>query len=202
LIESAGAKLLSYRVTFGETVLSATRRIRTMSQARDYSASEALRDGRQVVIRALRPDDRAGLLAAVGRTSQQSLYRRFFTFKRGFTDREIDFYVNVDFANHVALVAVVEEDARPVIVGGARYIVVQPGQAEVAFAVDDRHQGQGIGAALMRHLAAIAHQAGLKELIADVLPENTAMLKVFERSGLEIVIRRDPDASHVVLRLA
>ena len=173
-----------------------------MVQARDYSTTEALRDRRTVVVRALRPEDRAGLLAAVSRTSDQSLYRRFFAFKRGFTDQEVDFYVNVDFVSHVALVAVLEEDGRPVIVGGARYIVVRPGQAEVAFAVDDAHQGKGIGAALMRHLVALARQAGLKELTADVLPDNTAMLKVFETSGLGITTRRESDATHVVLQLS
>jgi GNAT superfamily N-acetyltransferase len=99
------------------------------------------------------------------------------------------------------LVAALDEDGQTTIVGGARYIVVQPGQAELAFAVDDAHQGQGIGAALMRHLATLARQAGLKELIADVLPENGAMLKVFETSGLGISASREPDATHVVLRL-
>jgi RimJ/RimL family protein N-acetyltransferase len=171
-------------------------------QARDYSATETLRDGRKVEIRALRPEDRAGLLAAVDRTSDQSLYRRFFGFKRSFTDQEVDFYVNVDFVGHVALVAVLQEDSRPVIVGGSRYIVVQPGQAEVAFAVDDAHQGKGIGTALMRHLAAIARSAGLKELVADVLPENTAMLKIFRASGLGIRTGQEPDATHVVLQLS
>jgi RimJ/RimL family protein N-acetyltransferase len=173
-----------------------------MVQARDYSTTEALRDRRTVVVRALRPEDRAGLLAAVSRTSDQSLYRRFFAFKRGFTDQEVDFYVNVDFVSHVALVAVLEEDGRPVIVGGARYIVIRPGQAEVAFAVDDAHQGKGIGAALMRHLVALARQAGLKELTADVLPDNTAMLKVFETSGLGITTWRESDAAHVLLQLS
>jgi ribosomal protein S18 acetylase RimI-like enzyme len=63
---------------------------------------------------------------------------------------------------------------------------LQPGKAEVAFAVVDEYQGQGIGAALMRHLAAIAREAGLKELVADVLPDNIPMLKVFEKSGLRV----------------
>jgi GNAT superfamily N-acetyltransferase len=171
-------------------------------QARSYSATEALRDGRTVQIRALKPEDRDGLLAAVGRTSGQSLYRRFFSYKRGFTDREIDFYVNVDFVSHVALAALLQEDGQPVIVGGARYIVAQHDNADVAFAVDDAHQGKGIGAALMRHLAAIARAHGLKELVADVLPENAAMLKVFETSGLGIRTRREPDAIHVMLQLS
>lgn len=173
-----------------------------MVQAHDYSAIEVLRDGRTVVVRALRPEDRTGLLAAVGRSSDQSLYRRFFGFKRGFTDQEVDFYVNVNFVSHVALVALLEEDGQPVIVGGGRYIVGPPGQAEIAFAVDDAHQGQGIGTALMRHLVTLARNADLSELVADVLPDNTAMLKVFEATGLGITTRRAPDATHVVIQLS
>jgi RimJ/RimL family protein N-acetyltransferase len=169
---------------------------------KDYSATEGLRDGRLFQIRALRPKDRSGLLAAVGRTSEQSLYRRFFGFKRDFTEREVDFYINVDFVSHVALVALLKETGQPEIVGGARYIIAPSGQAEIAFAVDDAHQGQGIGTALMRHLIVLARRAGLKELIADVLPDNAAMLKVFETSGLQIRTRREPDAIHVVLRLS
>jgi RimJ/RimL family protein N-acetyltransferase len=54
----------------------------------------------------------------------------------------------------------------------------------------------------MRHLTAIARQAGLKELVAYVLPDNTAMLKIFERSGLKVSVGREPDATHVSLRLS
>jgi GNAT superfamily N-acetyltransferase len=70
-----------------------------------------------------------------------------------------------------------------VIVGGGRYIVAKPGAAEVAFAVVDDYQGQGIGSILMRHLVAIARRAGLAELVADVLPENRQML-TFSRSSV------------------
>jgi len=80
--------------------------------------------------------------------------------------------------------------------------VVQPGKAEVAFTVVDRYQGQGIGASLMRHLAAIARAAGVKELIAEVLPENAAMLKVFEKSGCPVTTRRDRGVVHVTLELS
>jgi GNAT superfamily N-acetyltransferase len=109
--------------------------------------------------------------------------------------------LNVDFIKHVALVAVGEEGGGPVIIGGGRYIVVQPEKAEVAFAVVDQYQGRGIGAALMHHLAAIARANGLKELIADVLPENLRMLKVFEKSGLRLSTKREPGVMHVSVRL-
>ena len=106
-----------------------------MLEAANYSAYETLRDGRRVEVRALRPDDRADLIAAVARSSAQSLYRRFFAVKRDFAEPEIEFFLNVDFVDHVALVAVVDESDRSVIAGGARYVVVQLGKAEVAFAV-------------------------------------------------------------------
>jgi hypothetical protein len=54
----------------------------------------------------------------------------------------------------------------------------------------------------MRHLGAIARSAGLKELVADVLPENAAMLNIFRASGLRIRIGRETDATHVVLQLS
>jgi RimJ/RimL family protein N-acetyltransferase len=166
-----------------------------------YLAVEALRDGRLMEIRALRPDDQAGLLAAVERTSGESRYRRFFGAKRFFSDNEIAFFVHVDFVNHVALVAVVEEGGRSTIVGGGRYVVVQPGQAELAFAVVDQYQGQSIGTSLLRHLIAIARHAGLTELIAVVLANNDAMLKVFLKCGLNVSTRRETGTVRVSLRL-
>jgi len=157
-----------------------------MTEAAKYSAVERLRDGREIEIRALRPADEADMLAAVDRTSTQSLYRRFFGFKRHFSESEKSFFLNVDFVSHVALVAVAKEENRNIIVGGGRYIVVRPGTAELAFAVVDEYQGRGIGAALMRHLTLLARDAGIKELIAEVLPENLPMLKVFQNSGLDL----------------
>jgi RimJ/RimL family protein N-acetyltransferase len=168
----------------------------------EYEVAETLRDARPFKIRALRPDDRDGLLAAVGQTSAQSLYRRFFSPRRSFTEEQIAYFVNVDFVAHVALVAVLEENSRRLIIGGGRYIVVQPGKAEVAFVVVDQYQGQGVGAALMRHLTAIARDAGLKELMAEVLADNVSMLKVFQKSGLRLGTTHEGGVVHVALQLA
>jgi RimJ/RimL family protein N-acetyltransferase len=175
--------------------------IGTVLNASDFHAIEPLRDGQQIEIRALRPDDERDMLAAVDRTSMQSRQRRFFVVKRGFSQREIDFFMKIDFRNHVALVALADEDGRPSIVGGGRYVVVEPGKAEVAFVVVDGYQGQGLGPHLLRHLAAIAREAGLKQLIADVLPENTAMLKVFSKFGFCPGPKREPQIIHLVKEL-
>ena len=166
-----------------------------------YRASEILRDGRRLEVRALEPQDRDALVAAAGRSSAETLALRFFSPKRGFTEKEIEYYTQVDFVNHVALAAVVDEAGKPLIVGGGRYIVAQPGCAEVAFTVEDAHQGRGIASLLLRHLVKIARAAGLKELFAEVLPDNAPMLKVFERSGIPMARKRGRDAVHVTLRL-
>ncbi|MBP1179264.1 GNAT family N-acetyltransferase [Methylobacterium sp. PvR107] len=172
-----------------------------MDDLSHYVAVERMRDSRPLEIRALRPDDRERLLSAVEHTSAQSLYRRFFGAKRQFTDKEIEFFLDVDFTSHVALVAVAEEAGERVIVGGARYIVTQFGQAEMAFTVVDRYQGQGIGAVLMRHLIGLVRKSGLAELTAEVLPDNAPMLKLFERCGLPLNMRREASAFHVALQL-
>ncbi|MGB8628954.1 MAG: GNAT family N-acetyltransferase [Xanthobacteraceae bacterium] len=173
-----------------------------MLDAANYSVVETLRNERRLEIRALRPDDRDRLIEAVDYASPQSLHRRFFGAKRSFTEKEIRFFVNVDFIDHVALVAIAEEDGHPAIVGGGRYVVTAPGTAEVAFMVVDKYQGQGIGAALMRHLTLIAREAGLRELTAEVLPSNKAMLRVFERSGLRLSTQREAGSTHVTLQLS
>jgi RimJ/RimL family protein N-acetyltransferase len=173
-----------------------------MLRAVDYTAMERLRDGRTIEIRALRPDDREDMLAAIDRTSPRSLQRRFFVPKRGFSEIELAFFMNIDFENHVALVAQIDEDGRQSIVAGGRYIVAQPGQAEMAFVVVDAYQGQGIATLLMRQLADLARDAGLQELIAEVLPENTAMLKLFKKFGFQPGPRRDPQVIHLALQLA
>jgi len=170
-------------------------------KAAEYSTVERLRDGRELEVRALRPADRADLLAAFDRSSEESRYRRFFAPKRTFSEKEIEFYLNIDFVSHVALVATIEEGGKPVVVGGGRYIVSEPGRAEISFAVDDPHQGLGIATRLLRHLVAIARASGMKEFFAEVLPDNTSMLKVFEGSGLGVTTRREPGVVHVTLVL-
>ena len=142
------------------------------------------------------------MLAAIEKTSAQSLQRRFFVMKRHFSEKERAFFMDVDFKNHVAIVALAEEAGREVIAGGGRYIVFEPGRAEMAFVVIDAWQGRGVGSILMRHLVKFASDAGLQELTAEVLPENAAMRKVFEKFGFTPAPRRDPQTLHLVRKLA
>jgi len=142
------------------------------------------------------------MLAALEETSAQSLQRRFFVTKRHFSERERAFFMEPDFRNHVALVACTEEASRSMIIGGGRYVIFEPGRAEAAFVVIDAWQGRGVGGLLTHHLIAIAREAGLTELTAEVLPENAAMLRVFDKFGFKPATTREPGVIHMALKLS
>jgi GNAT superfamily N-acetyltransferase len=159
----------------------------TPEALRHYAVRDRLRDGRALLVRAIGPDDKRALLDGLHRLSEESAYLRFFQLKHEPSARELAYFTEVDFAGHVALVAIVEEEG-PLFVGVGRYIVcdeVEPTRAaEVTFAVDDAHQGLGIATILLRHLANIARAAAISEFCASVLSGNHKMLRVLSHSGL------------------
>lgn len=152
-----------------------------------YSVEEILRDGGSIYVRAIRPDDRERLLEHFKGLSEESVYHRFFGVKRSLSEAELTRLTELDFRNHVALVATLLENGQERIIGVARYIRNDdPSRAEVAFAVLDAHQGRGIATLLLEHLRRIAHASGVKEFQADVLGDNKRMLEVFARSGFNV----------------
>lgn len=176
-----------------------------MIDAGHYRAEDRLRDGRPVWLRAIAPADRDALRQGLRHLSPESAYHRFFRPKHDLTESELDFFTKVDFRNHVALVALLEEHGQRTPVGTARYIVEHPeagaGSAEIAFAVDDAHQGLGVGTVLLRHLAWIARANGLPRFHASVLGDNRSMLAVFAKCGLPLQTRFADGVVDVTLEL-
>ncbi len=171
----------------------------------NYSVTERLKDGRQVTIRAIRPEDKGRMADALREVSPESLYRRTFSAKRDLSDDDLRQLTEVDFENVVALVAVMNEGAQGRIVGGGRYIQTGPSRAvrkaEVAFLTDDAYQGLGIGSRIFKHLIAIARDSGITQFEAEVLPSNEGMLKLFTRSGLPLARATSRDSIHVTVEL-
>jgi ribosomal protein S18 acetylase RimI-like enzyme len=172
----------------------------------DYSAIESLRDGRQVTIRAIRPEDKGNVAGSLKELSDQSFYRRTFSPKRELSDADLKRMTEVDFENVVALVAVMIEEGQDRIVGGGRYFRMGEGDAarsaEVAFLVGDEYQSLGIGSRIFRHLVAIARASGIAQFEAEVLPSNEGMLRLFDRSGLTVARTASREAVHVTIELA
>ena len=175
-----------------------------MIEAKNYSVEEVLRNGQVITIRAIRPEDSTILREEFPEVDQHSLYLRFFQNKAKITDQELRYLTEVDFIDHVALVANPVDETR--IIGGGRYFAYEhPAKirsAEIAFMVHDRYQGQGIATLIMKHLLIIARANGILQFEAVVLPENAGMLAVFSHTGLPMSVSRMEDVLQVSLFLS
>jgi RimJ/RimL family protein N-acetyltransferase len=173
-----------------------------VTDPRNYEAADRLKDGTPVVVRAIRHDDAAGVLAAFKSLDPQSVYTRFFTYKKGLTDAELKQITDVDFDRVVALVVALPRDGEEKLIGGGRYFAdLSVKSAELAFVTDENYRGQGIASLILRHLARIGRDQGVLRLEADVLAQNQAMLAVFRRSGLPTRERPEGNVVHVTLSL-
>jgi acetate---CoA ligase (ADP-forming) len=141
-----------------------------------------LRDGRTL---RLRPPVRADVPALTDffrALSRQSLYNRFHG-TLSVDERLAERVVDPDFVEVGALIGVA--DGRIVALGN--WVRLRdPRSAEAAFAVADDVQGLGIGTRLLERLTALAGEAGIERFVAEVLPGNVAMLKVFAGAGLDV----------------
>lgn len=171
---------------------------------RSYRRQFALRNGTQFTLRAISADDEARLLAAFQALDPQSIYTRFMSVKHNISDDELKSATHVDFDLTVALVAVVATAAKEVIIGGGRYVRLSPREpdvAEIAFTIEEDFQRQGLAGLILHELAEIAKGAGITRFVAEVLPGNTAMLKVFRRSGISMSVHHEAGIAHVELQL-
>lgn len=182
---------------------------------RDYKAPGTMRDGTPILIRAIRPEDKEALREGFDTLSEHSVYHRFFQSKTRLSDPELRYLTELDFRDHVGLVAVIQNPAGELIIGVGRCVrlgtaargVRGEGRAgpedagEVAFIVGDQYQGQGVATQLLGHLAVIARGLGIRTLVAEVLGDNRPMLDVFAHSGLPLRERVEEGVVHVEMAL-
>ena len=117
------------------------------------------------------------------RQSRETIYFRYFSPLPKLSARDLDRIVNIDYVTRLAFVALLGDE----IVGMASYdIWPDHNEAEVAFIVDDEHQGRGLATVLLEYLAVAARENGLDGLTATVLPTNRKMLGVFHDAGFQV----------------
>jgi succinyl-CoA synthetase alpha subunit/GNAT superfamily N-acetyltransferase len=176
-------------------------------QSVDYESGALLQDGGSVAIRALRYQDRGMLLDLFNRLSARSLYFRFFRHKHRLTDADLAELTNYNPRLDFALGATTARSGRGPMIGVGRYTAdaapTQSGRsAEVAFAVADEDHGRGVGTLLLEHLARMARSHGIVEFRADVLPDNTRMIAVFDHVGFPVSRRFDSGVFHIAFPIA
>ena len=131
-----------------------------MMDPRDYVASETLKDGTFVIIRAIRLDDADAIVKAFNDLDRESVYRRFFGPKKELTDDELAQLTDVDFKGVVALLVTKRTGESEVLMGGGRFAADNPGsaKAELAFVTGGNYRGLGIASLILRHLVRIAQE--------------------------------------------
>lgn len=161
-----------------------------MDQPADYPVQwethAVLKDGSTVELRPIKATDRDALELFHGRQSQESIYFRFFRYRPELSDKELDYFTQVDYQDRMAFVAVLGDE----LVAVARYERWKDAStAEVAFFVDDAHHGKGLATLMLEFLAAAARERELTGFTATVLAENYRMLAVFRSAGFEVSTR-------------
>ncbi|QGH69286.1 GNAT family N-acetyltransferase [Pseudactinotalea sp. HY158] len=153
-----------------------------------WEADVVLRDGSTMRIRPIRPTDADALQRFHLAQSPESVYLRFFAPLARLTQRDLARFTRVDHRDRVALVLVAGDE----ILAVGRYDRIDDtDDAEVAFNVSDRAQGRGVGSVLLEHLAAAGRERGIGRFVADVLPANTRMIRVFSDAGYDVRKRFD-----------
>ena len=149
---------------------------------REWEADILLADGGVAHLRPIRPSDAERLVAFYERVSPESKYLRFFVPYPQLTDRDVKLFTEVDYVDRVAFIVTLGED----MIAVGRYDRTEGDHAEVAFLIEDAHQGRGIAQLLLEHLAQAARERGITRFVAEVLPQNRRMAKVFADAGYRI----------------
>ncbi len=161
-----------------------------------------LADARSVTVRPVLPQDADALQAFVQRLSLASRRRRFHMGVRALPDEVLRAFTQLDYANHLGLLAEVFDDAQgQTIVADARF-VQRPGEpvADLAIVVADDWQGIGLGNYLIAQLLHSARASGLAAVEADVIAENQPMLRMLARFGFRLGTRTgEPGMVHARL---
>ena len=150
----------------------------------DRAADVLLSDGTTVHVRPIEPDDAPAIVATHSRFSERTRYLRYFSPYPRIPERDLHRFTNVDHLDREAFV--VEQGDRIVAIGRYDRLGTGSPDAEVAFVVEDALQGRGIGSVLIEFLAAAARKTGIERFVAEVLPTNATMLRVFADAGYQV----------------
>jgi GNAT superfamily N-acetyltransferase len=162
-----------------------------------------LRNGTDVVIRPIRPGDKALLADAVARMSPRTARLRFLAPKTSLSAAEQRYLTEIDYVDHYALVAVRFDDASS-LAGVGRWVrsAEQPDAAELAIVIADDLQGLGLGSALADALRDAARARGIARFTGITLAENAAAQRLLARLAQQLHVRPDGTTYELVAELA
>jgi acetyltransferase len=146
-----------------------------------YTAPFKLRNGIEVTVRAISPEDENLIIALHAGHSEHTLRMRFFGLVKTLSHDSLIRLCHLDYDCEMALVAVRRDNEGDHILGVSRYYLnPETGEAEFALVVGDASQRQGLGRHLMERLIAVARERGVRKLVGQILAENTSMLRLMQ----------------------
>ncbi|MGI8557313.1 MAG: GNAT family N-acetyltransferase [Solirubrobacteraceae bacterium] len=136
-------------------------------------------------LRAIRPQDKLLLSAALARLSPESSRARFLAPKSHFTSGELRYLTEIDGVDHAAFVAIEQRE----IIGVARYVrlAADPAAAEAAIVIGDPYQGLGLGRRMGMTLADHARSCGIRRFTATTLSDNVAAHRLFAAISMRLL---------------
>ena len=133
--------------------------------------------------------------------SDRSLNRRFLSKRKDMPHERLQDFVVIDYTREVVILAIIGPAENEQIVGVGQFGIDEKSHsAEVAFAVRDDQQNQGIGQEMLSYLTYLAKKEGLLGFTAEVLVDNKPMLHVFEKGGFDL--KKKHDAGVYELKMA
>jgi acyl-CoA hydrolase/RimJ/RimL family protein N-acetyltransferase len=159
-----------------------------------------LRDGREVRIRPTRTGDFRQLQQLFYRMPQEDVHTRFFHLMTELTDNDAQNLSSVDYERDMAFAAVVGPAEHERVVATCCYFTDSDGLAEVAYMVDPEWQGAGLASRLHGRMVEYARERNVRGFKAEVLTDNPAMLRVFQRGDHDTRVRTS-DGIHNVRML-
>ena len=171
-----------------------------MGTAQAEARDVILRDGSTLRLRGPMAGDGGRLLEFFASLSPDSVYLRFHGFP-SVSPKLVEPFLDPDWVDRGALVGTLGEDDSERIVALASFVRLREARcAEVAFAVADELHGHGVGTRLLEQLAEAAANADIETFVAEVMPRNAAMLRVFEDAGFAVT--RKLEGGNIEVRLA
>ncbi|MEM2865889.1 MAG: GNAT family N-acetyltransferase [Candidatus Hadarchaeales archaeon] len=146
----------------------------------ELETTKRTKTGLEIFLRPVKLSDEPLLKEFFYSLSDESMYRRFMSPRKDMPHEHLQKFVVVDYIRQMILLAVLRREEREEVIGMAQYVLDETTNfAEVAFAVKDQYQNQGVGRELLKQLTYIARRRGIFGFTAQVLATNRPMLRLF-----------------------
>lgn len=167
-----------------------------------YISQAKLRDGTDLTLRPIKPEDEPLWLELLGSCSKESLYLRFRSLFHWDSHEVATRYCYIDYDREIAFVAEVIENGSRKLVGIGR-LIADPDHEEVEYAVlvADAWQKREIGAILTDRCIEIARRWNLKRVVATTTTNNRPMISVFQKRGFTVNFDTGDEMVEVELEL-